>query len=343
MTNRKSKTCKPVNLALQGGGAHGAFTWGVLDYILEDDRVKISGISGTSIGAINAVVLADGFCRNGSHGAREALDTFWARFSSFGTSSMIQRTPYSRFFGDWTLDHSPGRMMFDAMTGMFSPYEFNPLNINPLEELIRDSVDFDLIHKTCDFKLFISATNVRSGKIKVFDEDNVTAKSVMASSCLPYLYQSVEIDGQDYWDGGYMGNPPLYPLFYETDCADVVLVEVNPVEIDQTPKTARSIENRLNEITFNSTLLRELRTVEFVTRLIDAGKLDPKEYTRVNMHVISAADEMKELSSSSKLNMEQEFLLYLRELGRNSAKTWLDQNYDMIGKGSSVDMRAMFD
>lgn len=341
MARKTASKAKQVNVALQGGGAHGAFTWGVLDYILEDARIEITGMSGTSAGAMNAVVLADGFCKNREEGAREALDNFWHRFSSFDLFSPIQRLPYSKLVSDWTLDHSPGRMMFDAMTSMWSPYEYNPLNINPLEELIEDSVDFKRIHKSSQFKIFISATNVRTGKIKVFNEDNVTAKSIMASCCLPHLYQAVEIDGEAYWDGGYMGNPPLYPLFYETDCQDVLLIEVNPVESDEIPKTARAIENRLNEITFNSTLLRELRTVEFVSRLIDQGKLDPKEYMRVFMHVISAAEEMKELSSSSKFNLELDFLLYLKKLGRKSAEEWLDKNYDQIGKGSSINMRDM--
>lgn len=343
MASKTKQKPKQVNLALQGGGAHGAFTWGVLDYILEDARIEIVGISGTSAGAINAVVLADGFCRNREEGAREALKTFWTRFSSFDVFSPVQRMPYSKFVSDWTLDHSPGRMFFDAMTGMWSPYEFNPLNINPLEELIGECVDFELIRDKSKLKLFISATNVRTGKIKVFDEDHVTAKSVMASSCLPSLYQAVEINGEAYWDGGYMGNPPLYPLFYNTDCQDVLLIEVNPVESDEIPKTARAIENRLNEITFNSTLLRELRTVDFVSRLIDKGKLDPKEYTRVYMHIISAAEEMKELSSSSKFNLEFDFLTYLHNLGRQSAKNWLTRNFDKIGNESSIDMRKIID
>ena len=315
MPRKSSSKPKLVNLALQGGGAHGAYTWGVLDYLLEDGRVDINAISGTSAGAMNAVVLADGYCRNGKDGAREALATFWKRFSAFDLMSPIQRLPYSKMIADWTLDNSPGRMYFDMLTRIWSPYEFNPLNINPLQELIADSVDFDRLHQKCGLGIFVSATNVRTGKIKVFDQENVTAKSVMASSCLPSLYQAVEIDGEAYWDGGYMGNPPLYPLFYRTNVADVLLIEVNPIESDDIPRTARAIENRLNEITFNSTLLRELRTVEFVSRLIDEGKLDPEEYMRVLMHRISAAEKMKELSSSSKFNLEYEFLLHLRDLG----------------------------
>ena len=268
---------RPINLALQRGGAHGAFTWGVLDKILEDGRLDVEGISGTSAGAINAVAIADGYSRAGNDGARQALENFWTKLSDLGRFSPIQRNPYSKLSGDWSLDYSPGRMMFDAFTGTFSPYEFNPMNINPLLELIKSEIDFDHVHACQNFELFICATNVKSGKTKVFKNSEINADSVMASCCLPEIYQAVEIDGEAYWDGGYMGNPPLYPLFYETECSDILLVKVNPVEIPEIPRTFRGIHNRLNEITFNATLLRELRTVEFVSRLIDDGKLSSDE------------------------------------------------------------------
>lgn len=333
---------KKINLALQGGGAHGAFTWGVLDEILEDGRLDIEGISGTSAGAINAVAIADGYSRAGNDGAREALENFWTKLSDLGRFSPIQRNPYSKLSGDWSLDYSPGRMMFDAFTGAFSPYEFNPLNLNPLLDLIKSEIDFDHVHACQNFELFICATNVRSGKTKVFKNNEITADSVMASCCLPEIYQAVEIDGEAYWDGGYMGNPPLYPLFYETECEDILLVEVNPVETPEIPRTTRGIHNRLNEITFNATLLRELRTVEFVSRLIDDGKLSSDEYMRVKMHAIEPAQQMQDLSSSSKLNLELEFLHYLRDLGRDAAKDWLKINFAKIGKESSLNLREMF-
>lgn len=334
---------RPINLALQGGGAHGAFTWGVLDKILEDGRLDIEGISGTSAGAINAVAIADGYSRAGNDGARQALENFWTKLSDLGRFSPIQRNPYSKLSGDWSLDYSPGRLMFDAFTGTFSPYEFNPMNINPLLELIKSEIDFDHVHACQNFELFICATNVKSGKTKVFKNSEINADSVMASCCLPEIYQAVEIDGEAYWDGGYMGNPPLYPLFYETECSDILLVEVNPVEIPEIPRTVRGIHNRLNEITFNATLLRELRTVEFVSRLIDDGKLSSDEYMRVKMHAIEPAQKMQELSSSSKLNLELEFLHYLRDLGRTAAEEWLAENFKKIGKESSLNLRAMFE
>lgn len=338
-----ARKTKKLNLALQGGGAHGAFTWGVLDYLLEDKRIDIEAISGTSIGAINACLVADGFCDHDRDAARERLEQFWMKFSDLALFSPIQRTPFARFMGDWSLDWSPSRMAFDAFTGTWSPYEFNPLNMNPLLDLLESEIDFDKVSRCPNLQVFISATNVMTGKIKVFRGDEITAKSVMASSCLPEIYQAVEVDGEHYWDGGFMGNPPLYPLFYNTKCEDVLLVQINPVEIEELPTTVRSIHNRLNEINFNATLMRELRMVEFVTRLIDDGKLDPKEYMRARMHAIEPAQEMSELSSSSKLNLEWAFLQHLKSLGRQSAENWLEANFDDIGKKSTLDMRAMFE
>lgn len=334
---------KRINLALQGGGAHGAFTWGVLDKILEDGRLDIEGVSGTSAGAINAAVMADGFCDGGKDGAREALENFWTKLSDLGKFSPIQRNPWAKYSNDWSLDYSPGRMMFDSFIGTFSPYEFNPMNINPLLKLIESEIDFDKVHRCKNFELFVCATNVRSGKTKVFKNKEITADSIMASSCLPEIYQAVEIDGEAYWDGGYMGNPPLYPLFYQTDCCDILLVQINPVEAPEIPRTVRGINNRLNEITFNATLMRELRIVDFVSRLIDDGKLSSDEYMRVKMHAIAPADEMNELSSSSKLNLELEFLHYLRDLGRASTEAWLDDNFDKIGSESSLNLRSMIE
>ncbi len=342
MPVKKTKSTRSINLALQGGGAHGAFTWGVLDALLEDGRIDIVGISGTSAGAINAAVLADGLQSGGTEHARQKLASFWEKLSELGQYSMIQRTPFDRAQGDWSLDFSPGRMMYDTFTRAFSPYQFNPMNVNPLLDLIKAEVDFESVRACSNIQLFVCATNVRTGKTTVFKHHEITAETIMASSCLPEVYQAVEIDGEHYWDGGFMGNPPLYPLFYHTDCADVLLVQINPIERDEVPQTARGIHNRLNEITFNATLLRELRMVEFVTRLIDHDKLDPETYKRVNMHSVGPAEEMKELSSSSKLNLELEFLHYLRDLGRENAKDWLAKNFLSIGEDSTLNLREMF-
>jgi len=337
---RKSKR-KKINLALQGGGSHGAFTWGVLDRILEDERLDICGISGTSIGAINGAVIADGLT-NGDHAhAREKLAHFWAEMGKLSYLSPIQRSFFSRMTDNWTLNHSPGRMMMDAITHMWSPYEYNPMDWNPLRDLIEREIDFERV-RTCDeFHLFVCATNVRTGKSKVFTGEEISSDAVMASACLPEYFHAVEIDGESYWDGGFMGNPPLYPLFYGTDCEDVLLVEVNPVEVEEVPKTAFGIANRINEITFNSTLLRELRVIEFVRRLIDEEKLDD-HYMKVRMHEIRAAPDMVKLSASSKLNLEPDFLDYLKGLGRASADEFLDEHFDKIGNEASLDLRSMF-
>lgn len=332
---------KKINLALQGGGAHGAFTWGVLDWFLEDNRFSIDAITGTSAGAMNAVVLASGMESGGETGARDALEAFWQAVSEEARFSPIQRSPLDVLLGNWSLDHSPSYLYFDVLSRFASPYEFNPLNVNPLRDVVESMVDFDRVHACSGVKLFIAATNVFTGKIRVFGREEVTLDAVMASACLPQLYQAVEIDGEPYWDGGYMGNPPLYPLFYQTETPDVVLIQINPVERREVPRSAREIVNRLNEITFNSTLLRELRAIDFVTRLIEDGKLSDEEYTKVHMHRIFAS-ELKPLQASSKLNAEWAFLTELRDLGRQTAKDWLDQNFDAIGKRSTIDLRDEF-
>ena len=336
MTSRKQAP-KRINLALQGGGAHGAFTWGVLDWMLQDERFIIDGISGTSAGAMNAVVLASGLEAGGEDGARAYLETFWREVSRQSFLSPIKRSPIDIAMGQWSLDFSPSYLAFDILSRFSSPYEFNPLNINPLRDVVAKVVDFDRVHRCSALKLFVAATNVHTGKIRVFREKDVTLDAVMASACLPHLFQAVEIDGEPYWDGGYMGNPPLYPLFYHTETPDVVLIQINPVHRRETPKTAREILNRLNEITFNSTLLRELRAIDFVSRLIEDGKLSPEEYMKVHLHRITA-DALKPLQASSKVNAEWAFLTELREIGRNAARDWIDRHYADIGQRSTADL-----
>ena len=334
---------KPIALALQGGGAHGAFTWGVLDKLLEDGRLSIDAITGTSAGAMNAAVLAQGFTQNGPDGARETLETFWHALSVMGQHSPIRRSFADMLTGNWSLDASPAYNILDVMSRIVSPYDANPFDINPLLDLLNETIDFDKVRKCNDIALFVSATNVRNGKIKVFNGPELTADMLMASACLPHLYKSVRIGGEIYWDGGYMGNPPIFPLFYNTSIADIMIIQINPIERDEEPMSAREIHNRVNEISFNSSLLRELRTIDFVTRLIEDGKLDAKHYTHSRMHRIEASDEINPLSASSKLNTEWEFLCHLRDIGRNSCSTWLDANYDQVGKSATLDLRSMFE
>jgi NTE family protein len=333
---------KSINLALQGGGAHGAFTWGVLDRLLEDGRFKLDGMSGTSAGAMNAAVLSQGLIRNGIDGAREALHDFWRAISEAARLSPVQRTPIDVFMGNWSLDHSPSYIILDLLTRVASPYELNPLGLNPLREILEAHVDFEHLRAWRRVKLFISATNVNTGRVRVFGCAEISADVVMASACLPLLFRAVEIDGVPYWDGGYMGNPALHPFIYECDSPDILLVQINPMDREGTPTTARDILNRMNEITFNSSLMSELRALDFVGRLLDEGHLEGSRYRRMNLHVIHGEEPLKRMSASSKFNAEWRFLTTLRELGREAAAEWLDRHFDDVGARSSVDVREMF-
>ncbi len=333
---------KPVNLALQGGGAHGAFTWGVLDRILEDGRLAIAGISGTSAGAMNAVALADGYTRAGPEGAREALGHFWRTMSEGTKNSPLRRTPYDQWVGYWGLDHNPVYHMMDAMTRMASPYQLNPMNKNPLRDLLEASIDFEMVRNCTAFKLFISATNVETGRVRVFPREELTADMVMASACLPTMFQAVEIDGVPYWDGGYMGNPALYPFHGQTGTDDIVVIQINPIERKGTPKTPQEIQNRMNEISFNGSLLKELRAIDFVDRLIREGKLSKDDYRQVRVHIIENQAELMPMGASSKMNTEWAFLTKLRDMGRETATRWLDETIPFIGERGTVDLREMF-
>ncbi len=337
------KSTKMINLALQGGGSHGAYTWGVLDRLLEDGQIGVEAISGTSAGAMNAVVMADGLVAGGIDGARQALKDFWESVSRAARNSPIQRSPINMFMGDWSLDNSPSYVWSDLLSRVVSPYEMNPLNINPLRDLLTEQVDFDRVH-TCDsVKLFVSATNVHTGRVRVFTDGEISVDAVMASACLPFLFQAVEIDGVPYWDGGYMGNPVLFPFFNACASSDVLLVQINPIERRETPRTAREILNRVNEITFNSSLMKEFRAIDFVSRLVEDGKLDPAHYKQVLLHEIDAGDEMRRLAASSKVNAEWQFLMHLHDLGRAAASGWLDTCYAEVGVRSTVDVHSLFE
>ena len=333
---------KAINLALQGGGAHGAFTWGVLDRLLADGRVCIEGISGTSAGAMNAAVLADGLRKGGPEQARQALRDFWRAVSNSARFSPVQRTALDALLSNWNLDYSPGYIGFDLLTRLASPYDLNPLNINPLRDLVAELIDFDSARRCDQIKLFISATNVHTGRIRVFRQAEITPDVLMASACLPLVFQAVEIDGVPYWDGGYTGNPALFPLFYECASDDIVIVQINPQKVHYTPRRAHEILNRLNEITFNASLNRELRTIEFVDRLLEQHRLDPERYSKILVHLIASA-EMDQLNASSKLNAEWDFLIHLHDIGWRNTGLWLDANYARLGRESSVNLRALFE
>jgi NTE family protein len=326
---------KTVSLALQGGGAHGAVTWGVLDALLEDGRLAIEAITGASAGAFNAVVMVQGWLEGGSEGARSALDTFWRRASLDGSLPPTQRWLLSRMLGFWS-NHPCTKFI----AGSFSPYQTNPFDINPLRDTLNMLIDFDRVRACTDVEIFLSATNVWTGKVAIFNRQELTADHTMASACLPMVFQAVEIDGVPYWDGGYMGNPALFPLFYETRTDDIVLVQINPLERRQTPRTAGEIRNRLNEITFHSNLLRELRAVAFVQQLIEEGKLSPEDYKKVHLHRIDGSGVLDDYECTSRMTAEWDFFVRLRDAGRRTARSWLEAHYGAIGSRSTLDLHS---
>ncbi|MER2268498.1 patatin-like phospholipase family protein [Methylobacterium oxalidis] len=331
-----------INLALQGGGAHGAFAWGVLDRLLEEDALSIEGISATSAGAMNAAVLAYGLTVGGREGARQALDAFWRGVAHATLFSPLQPSPWDRFFGNFGLETSPAFLLFDAFTRIASPYQANPMNYNPLRQVLENSIDFAELRRRSAVKLFLSATNVRTGKVRVFGSDEISADAVLASACLPFLFQAVEIDGEHYWDGGYMGNPAIFPLIYGCDCADVVVVHINPICRPDVPITATEIMNRINEISFNSSLMREMRAIGFVNRLIENGTLSGNDMKRMRIHAIDAEAVMQKLSVASKLNASLDFLLHLQAIGRERAETWLESDFAEVGQRSTVDLQDRY-
>ena len=329
---------KTINLGLQGGGAHGAFTWGVLDRLLEEQCLDIEAISGTSAGAMNAVVLADGLMRGGIDGARERLEAFWRGVSREGVGGPAQSIlePILSF---WNVPTFPKYPFFG---GLAAPHLYNPLNINPLHDLLEELVDFERVRANEGLSLFISATNVRDGKIRVFSGHEITADAVMASACLPHLFRAVEIDGEAYWDGGYSGNPALFPFFNETRSEDILLVQINPVRREAVPTGGQEIMERLSEITFNASLLREFRAIDFVNRLMEEGRLDPQRYRMTRLHRIDATEALAHHTASSRLDTSLSFFLELRDAGREAADSWLAAHYDDIGVRATLDLRAEF-
>ena len=332
-----------LSLALQGGGAHGAFTWGVLDRMLEDERLVFDGISATSAGAMNATVMVYGYQQGGRAGARAALGNFWRRIAHAQAQTPFQATWWDRLTGNRSLDNSPAFLWLDFVTRVLSPYQLNPTDWNPLRDVLTASVDFEAMrHSKLPIQLFLCATNVRSGKVKVFGESELSADAVMASGCLPFLFKAVEIDGEAYWDGGYMGNPAIFPLIYRCGSPDIMVVHVNPIMREELPVTAGEILNRINEISFNSSLMREMRAISFVTRLIDDGEVEIDRLKRLHIHAISAEQRMRDFSVLSKFNADWDFLLDLKEVGRAHADAWLKQNFDQIGRRSTVDINQAY-
>jgi NTE family protein len=331
---------KLVNLAIQGVGAHGAFTWGALDRLLEDERLAFDGITATSAGAVNAVVLAYGLAVGGREGAKKALDRYWRRLSETTAGSIFQPSPYDKMYGHFGLDFSPGYVFVDTLSQVFSPYQLNPTNYNPFKTLLEETVDFEVLRRQSAVKLFLSATNVRSGKVKIFRSEELRADHVVASSCQPMMMRAVEIDGEYYWDGGFMGNPALFPVIYACEARDIVLVHLTPLERLENPTTSRAILSRMQEVTFNSSLMREIRVVAFFTKLIDDGEIvDGK---RILLHTIDGEDIIGALSNSSKLNGDWDFIEHLYRIGRERADQWLASNFDRLGVETTIDLQSKY-
>ena len=330
-----------VDLALQGGGAHGAFTWGVLDRLMEEPGLQIEGISGTSAGAMNAAVLISGQAAGGANGAKAALEQFWKRVSDAALLSPFRRTPLDVMLGRWTLDTSPIFVTLDLMARIFSPYDLNPHGANPLRDILADCIDFWRVAKS-QVKLFVTATNVHTGRGHIFRNAELTPEVLLASACLPTLFQAIEIDGEAYWDGGYAGNPTITPLIRECSSSDTILVQVNPIERPGTPRSARDIINRVNEVSFNATLLKELRMMAVLRQVADPGNSEGARWAKMRIHRISSAT-MTELGYSSKLNAEWDFFVMLRNEGRRSAEAFLAAHRGDLGARSTLDLDAMLD
>jgi NTE family protein len=328
-----------IDFALQGGGAHGAFTWGALDRLLEEPWLHIDGISGTSAGAMNAAVLVDGYAKGGADAARSALEDFWRSVSQAALMSPLRRGFLDILLGRWTLDHSPVFVAMDMMARLFSPYDLNPGGFNPLEQILARSIDFERL-ASAPIKLFVTATNVRTGQGRIFRNREITPNVLLASACLPSLFQAVEIEGENYWDGGYSGNPTITPLVRECNSHDTILVQINPVERPGVPKTAREIVNRLNEVSFNAVLLKELRMIALLRQIADPGDTEGALWAGMRIHRVTS-DLMVDLGYSSKLNAEWDFLCMLRDAGRSAADSFLAAQGADLGRRSSYDLDVL--
>lgn len=334
---------KRVGIALQGGGAHGAFTWGVLDRLLEEDALFADAMCGTSAGAVNAVVCAYGLQQGGPVKAKELLEELWKKIALSG-SFLFKPGLFDQTYSQGDIYNSPGYIFFNAVTQVLSPYNFNPFNYNPLRDILNDLIDFEELRLYNKKKLFICATNVKTNRAKIFTNPELTVDAVLASACLPFLFQAVEIDGEYYWDGGYMGNPPIFPLITNSEVKDVLLIKINSINTKSVPTTARDIADRVNEISFNSSLINEMKLIHYRNELIRHGILttDGKENREIFIHTISGYDALSQLSYSSKMNTAWEFLLNLKEKGRTIAEEWIKTEFEAVGQRSTFDVEEHF-
>lgn len=333
---------KVVTLAMQGGGAHGAFTWGVVDKLLEDGRFIIEGMAGTSAGGMNAVATALGLIDGGNDGARKMLYTFWKKMSESGATSPICCGPIDMMLGKYTMYNSPGFLLFDFMSKILSPYQTNPMNLNSLRDLVEELFDFEKIQKSKDYKVFLAATHVYTGKVKIFPNEEITSNALQATACLPTMFKAVMVNNEYYWDGGFIANPPIYPLIYNCETPDVIVIKLNPTHRNRLPIASTEISDRLNEITNNESIVREMRSIHFISKLIEKGDLDKNKYKHLHLHLIENEESFQDLGWSSKLNTEWAFLEHLFEEGRKTCSKWIEKNFDKVGKETSFDMVEEF-
>ncbi len=335
------KSRKKIALALQGGGTHGTFTWGVLDYLLEDGRFEIEGLSGTSAGGMNAAAVTQGLVKGGDQGGRQELRRFWELVHKRSAFSSAQPTQFTRMLG-YSLRLTPAYSWGQWAKNFFSPYEFNPLNVNPLRDLVTEFFDFDLLRQAKNPKLFLCATHVKSGKLKIFKGRQLKLESLLASACLPTLFQAVEVDGEHYWDGGFIGNPALFPLIYNCASKDFIVIQVRQAYRDKLPTTAQEIIDRQEEITYNACLIREMRSTHYISKMVDKGIIIDKGVKSLNMHVIRNAEVFGQLDQSSALNADWDFFEYLFNAGRDTTQKWVAKHFNDIGVRTTANLDEDF-
>jgi NTE family protein len=343
MNTDAPRTKKKIAIGLQGGGSHGAYTWGVLDALLEDDRLEIEGVSGTSAGGMCATAVAHGLIKGGNAGARETLRYFWELIGEKGKTSPFQFNPFQKKVRDFSIGSNPAFMMLKSMMGLLSPYQFNPTGVNPMGDLIDKVFDFDALQKGNDIvKLFLCATHVATGKLRIFNGETLTKEAVLASACIPSLFHAVKIEDDFYWDGGYIGNPALYPLIYGCETSDLLVIQLRRVYSPKLPTSVHDIANRLSEITQNACLTREMRSISFVTKLIDDGIVQPNALKRLHIHMIRDDAFMGGLDAGSGFFADMEFIQYLYEAGRRAGKEWLKNHFADVGVKTSAEIAQDF-
>ena len=330
-TKTKAAPKQRINIALQGGGSHGAYTWGVLDALLQDDRIHVEGVSGTSAGGMNATAMIQGLIQNGRQGARDSLAAFWNRVGEEGLKSWIQLNPIDKMAKNFSVSKNPMFQMLKMMNSFYSPYQLNPRNEHPMRKVVEDVFDFNLLRKATDPKLFLCATHIATGKLKIFSNKEMSPEAVLASACVPTLFQAVEVDGEFYWDGGFIGNPAIYPLIYNCEAPDILVIQIRRVHDDKVPTTVQEIQNRLGEITQNACLTREMRAIAFITQLIDTGVIPKDKLKKLNMHLIRDDNFFGNLERESGFSADPDFLKYLFNAGQKAGQKWLKENGDAIG------------